>query len=463
MTVTPTIPGKRRRGLKAIIIVIIITLIAAAYYLNSLLPIITGYAAKNLASGVFISGRTQEDMESHDLNFSFIAKTKNKVDSDNMKVTSHFLWGKSTAIYRERFGVTLLREIDENELRSIKFPDGILPAYNGDTIPWPMGDIIPDMYPTAVNKSLQYMTDEIVIEDSYGGDHYAAIIVHKGMPVAESYDDRFDKDTRFLSWSIAKSIMNGILGVKTMLDDGFDINSPVSVAAWDDNKATKGLTWNNLMQMHSGLQWNEDYGNRSDITVMLHEESDFAEYVYTRDFEYEPGTHWHYSSGDNNFISYLLRNTFESDYEYYAFPYMEFLYKIGICDAVLEVDPSGTFVCSSYMYMTARDFARFGLLYLQDGIFCGERILPEGWVDYVSSPSPASGGAYGSLFYLKEGRSEFSSAPDDTYMCIGHDGQRILIIPSHDLIIVLLGYAPSGTVEYNYLIEGIIRSLDATY
>lgn len=453
------VPKRKRSFLKAIFIVIVIILIAVAYYLNSLLPIITGYAAKNLASGVFVSERTQEDMESNDLNFSFIAKAKSIVDLENKTVTSRFLWGKSVAIYRDGFGVTLLRDIKEDDLRAIKFPDGVAPAYDGDTIPWPMGDILPDIETSKVNKRLQDITDEIVIKDSYGGDHYAAIVVHKGIPVAETYDKRFDTDTRFLSWSMAKSVMNALLGVITQSDERIDINRPMSLAEWDDTKAAKGLTFNNLMQMQSGLQWNEDYGNRSDVTVMLHEAYDFAEYTYTRDFDYEPGTYWYYSSGTTNFVSYLFRKIFESDEEYYAFPYNELFYKIGITDAVFEVDPSGTFVASSYLYMTARDYARFALLYLQDGEFCGERILPEGWVDYTTSEASASEGEYGSFFWLNRG-GNIATGPEDMYMCVGHDGQRVYILPSHDLIVVLLGYSPSGTVEYDSLIEGILDSLE---
>ncbi len=458
MIVSATPRRRVRFGLKAILIVIVVILLAAGYYLNSLLPIITGYAAKNLASGVFISGRTQEDMESHDLNFSFIAKAKNTVDYKNMKVISKFLWGKSEAVYRDRFGVTLLRDIEEEELRDIVFPQGIVPGYSGDTIPWPMGNIIPEIDSGIQNYDIQKLSDKIVKEDLYGGDNYAAIILYKGVPVAESYDERFDRNTRFLSWSMAKSVVNGLVGIKIKLDHGFGIDNLVEIDKWEGEKATRGLTLNNLLQMQSGLRWNEDYGNRSDVTVMLHEANDFARYTYSRDFEYDPGTHWYYSSGTTNIVSYLLRNTFDSDSSYYAFPYHELFYRIGITDAVFETDPSGTYVGSSYIYMTARDYARFALLYQQDGIYCGERILPEGWVDYTTSEASASDGDYGAFFWLNRG-GLIEGAPEDMYMCIGHDGQRIFILPTQELIIVLLGYSPSGTINYSELVEGVISTL----
>lgn len=458
MIVSVTPRKKGRSVIKVLVLALVAVLISAAFYLNSLLPIITGYAAKNLASGVFVSGRTQQDMESHDLNFSFIAKTKNTVDFERMKVTSKFLWGKSVAIYRDGFGVTLLRGIDEDKLRAVQFPEGVNPGYNGDTIPWPMGDILPELEADETVAGLQEMAQDIVKTDKYGGDHYAALIMHKGVPVAECYDDRFDMNTRFLSWSMAKSFTNALIGVKVEQDERIDINRPMKIPVWDETKAEKGITLNNLLQMQSGLQWNEDYGNRSDVTVMLHEAYDFAEYTYTREFEHEPGTFWYYSSGTSNFVSYLLRSIFESDTDYYSFPYTELFFRIGITDAVFETDPSGTFVGSSYLYMTARDYARFALLYMQDGVFCEERILPEGWVDYTVSEASASEGEYGAFFWLNRG-GNIPGAPEDMYMCVGHDGQRIFILPSQDLAIILLGYSPKGTVDYSVLIKDILSKL----
>ena len=119
-------------------------ILGSGIYLNSLLPIITGYAAKNLCSAVFVSGRDASKVEAVELNFSFIRFTKNKVDYENKSVTSRFLWGKSKAIYRDGFGSTLLRGVKEEDLKKIHFPDGIAPAYMQDTIPWPLGNIIPD-------------------------------------------------------------------------------------------------------------------------------------------------------------------------------------------------------------------------------------------------------------------------------------------------------------------------------
>ena len=131
-----------------------------------------------------------------------------------------------------------------------------------------------------------------------------------------------------------------------------------------------------------------------------------------------------------------------------------------MADAVFEVDPTGTRVGSSYLYATARDYARFALLYQNDGVFNGERILPEGWVKYSTTVAAASNGAYGSFFWLNKGR-ELPSAPEDMYMCVGHDGQLIFIMPSQELIVVILGYSSTskGGMDFDKLLKDILNTL----
>ena len=212
--------------------------------------------------------------------------------------------------------------------------------------------------------------------------------------------------------------------------------------------------------MQSGLKWNEDYGSRSDVNLMLFNEGDMSRFAVSCTSEYPAGTNWKYSSGTANIISSLIRNEFESDTSCYAFIQDQFFEKIGITDAVFEVDPSGDFVGSSYLYATARDYARFGLLYLNDGVFNGEQILPEGWVDYTRTPASASNGEYGALFWLNRS-GKFPSAPEDMYSCNGHDGQYIFIIPSRDLVIVVLGFSPKpdNEIDLDRLLKDILATV----
>lgn len=442
-----------------VLIIAMAAIAAIAIYLNSLLPIITGYSAKNLCSAIFISGRNQADVEELDLNFSFIRYNKNKVDLNEKSVTSSFLWGRSKAIYREGFGVTLVRDISEEELRKEKFPDGSGPEYSQDTLMWPMGNILPDSI-TGINlEELKEVSIRVIEDNAYTGNIFAFLVMHKGIPVIEAYKPGFDSSTRFISWSVAKSFTNAVVGImkgKGMLS----LDEHPDFAEWK-NDERNAITLNDLLQMQSGLEWNENYGARSDVTVMLHCEGDMGRYASQKKPEFSPGSTWEYSSGTTNIVCDFIQGKFPDKESYYMFVETELFNKIGAPDAIMEVDASGGYVGSSYMYATARDYARFALLFMRDGVFNGERILPEGWVEYSTSEASASNGAFGAFFWLNR-NGKIQSAPDDMVMCNGHDGQHILIFPSEDLAIVVLGYSPSskGGVDLEKLCGDVLGTLN---
>lgn len=441
-----------------ILIILLIAIISVAVYLNSLIPIITGYAAKNLCSAVFVSERKPESVQSIDLNFSFIKYTRNSVNYDEKSVTSRFLWGRSKAIFRQGFGVTLLRDIKEEKLRQSKYPSGSDPGYSQDTIKWPIGNILPGKNTGIDTIKLAEISTRLVNDNAYNGNAFAFIVLHKGVPVAEAYKPGFSQKTRLLSWSMAKSFINAMVGI--LVKQGkLDINQPVGLDEWKGDERSK-ITLNDLMQMQSGLKWNEDYGNRSDVTLMLHCESDMSRYAYDRPVAFPAGTHWYYSSGSTNIVSYLIRRQFDTDSAYYVFANNQLFNKIGMPDVVFEVDPVGTRVGSSYLYATARDYARFGLLYLKDGIVNEERILPEGWVKYTTTAASASNGVYGSFFWLNRSK-RLPSAPEDMYACDGHDGQHIYIMPTQELVVVVLGYSPTskGGMDTDRLLKDILGTI----
>jgi CubicO group peptidase (beta-lactamase class C family) len=447
----------RKKVLYGLLTFLAAILVGACLYLNSLLPIITGYAAKNLCSAVFVSGRDAKEVENLDLNFSFIKFTRNEVNKEDKSVVSRFLWGKSKAIYREGFGATLLRDISEDELRKTVFPQNTEPDYLQDTIPWPLGNMIPDSVTGIDLQKLNEISDKVIREDAYNGHVFAFLVMHKGIPVVESYKPEFNNKTRFLSWSMAKSFTNALVGI--MVRDGkFDINQPVKLDSWQKDDRSS-ITMNNLLHMESGLKWNEDYGNKSDVTVMLHCESDMGKYAYDQPLAYPAGSHWYYSSGTTNIVNDLIQNQFTSISDYYSFTEKELFNKIGMPDGVFEVDPSGTIVGSSYLYATARDYARFALLYMNDGVFNGNRILPEGWVKYSTTEAPDSKGQYGAFFWLNRSK-KIPSAPEDMFSCNGHNGQFIFMIPSKELAVVILGYSPSPNgIDLDRLLKDVLSTL----
>ena len=439
---------KKKTVLYVVLSVLAAAILGGCLYLNSLMPIITGYAAKNLASDVFVSGRDQADVEALDLNFSFIKFVRSKIDFEKRTVTSRFLWSKSVAVCRDGYGVTLLRGKKAEELSAERYPlpheapadDGLFP---GDS---------------ALCARLEPISKALVDDHAYNGTPFAFVVLHEGKLVAERYREGITADTKLLSWSMAKSFTNALTGI--MYGDGLvDVFAPTGIPEWQGD-ARAAITLNDLMQMQSGLQWNEDYGNRSDVNLMLHREKDMGLYAINKPLEHQPGTYWYYSSGNTNIVMRLLRGKFASDAEFLTYLRERLFAPLGIRNAVFEPDMSGTPVGSSYLYLTARDFARFGQMFLDDGFVGGERILPEGWVEYTATPASGSQDCYGAFFWLN--RNKFwPDAPADMFYCQGHDGQEIFIIPSKDLVVVEMGYSPKPdrVVDFNNLLKDILAAL----
>ena len=480
-----------RKLLRIMLAVLAAALLGGCLYLNSLMPIITGYAAKNLASAVFISGREPADVEALDLHFSFIKFTRNRVDFEKQTVTSRFLWSKSIAAFREGYGVTLLRGSDKDKEAFLaqSWPltqgdsalaqgdpalalaadeaEGTPPALaqgdpaqssaTGDSA-LPRGDSALAAGDSALAARLEPVARALVDERAYNGHPFAFIVLHKGAVVAERYDRGIGPDTRLLSWSMAKSFTNALTGI--MAGDGMvDIHAPLDIPEWQQD-GRKDITLNDLLQMQSGLEWNEDYGNRSDVNLMLHRETDMGAFALSKPLRYTPGTHWYYSSGTTNIVMRWLRSRFPTDEAFLTYLHDRLFKPLGFRNPYFEPDMSGTPVGSSYLYATARDYARFGQMYLDDGCVAGERILPEGWVDYTVTPASDSKGGYGAFFWLNRDKS-LADAPEDMFSCFGHDGQRIFIIPSKELVAVVLGYSnlPDHMIAFDRLLKDILAQL----
>ena len=440
---------KKKTVFRILWALLIAAILGGCVYLDSLMPIITGYAAKNLASDVFVSGREPADVEALDLHFSFIKFNHNKVDYENHTVTSRFLWRKATALYREGYGVTLLRGKKAKErLLADKFP--LEPEAAGPEMLTP-GD-------PALTERLEPIAKALVDDHAYNGTPFAFVVLHEGAIVAERYRPGITEDTRLLSWSMGKSFTNALIGL--MAGDGLlDIYAPMDIPQWkDDNRSA--ITLNDLMQMQSGLEWNENYGNRSDVNIMLHQEEDMGLFALSKPLMVKPGTHWYYSSGSTNIVMRYLRGKFSSDQAFWTYIRERLFTPLGIWNACFEPDMTGTPVGSSYLYVTARDYARFGQMFLDDGCVAGERILPEGWVDYSVTPASDSEGGYGAFFWLNRNKS-CPDVPEDMFSCQGHDGQEIYIIPSKDLVVVILGYSPKPdrVIDFNGLLRDVIAAL----
>ncbi len=441
---------KKQIIITSITCVLALALMVGAYIVNPLLPIITGYGAKSMCSGVFIAHRSPDSIRSIDLNFMPISLSSVKVNYDDQSAESRFLWHKSKAIYREGFGVTLISETSEEELRSQIFPT---PRMKHAEQPLPISN-----FEHVSKAGMDSISHSLIMERNYGGTPFSFMAVHQGQVIAEAYKPGVNKDTRLLSWSMGKSFTNTLAGMLAMTDS-LDIYAPCNIPEWQ-NDERKNITLNDLLQMQSGLEWNENYGSESDVNLMLHTSGDMAHYVANKKAIAPAGTHWYYSSGSTNLAMHVLRQHINNDSLFYDLAINKLFAAIGATTAILETDPAGTMIGSSYLYARTADYARFGLMYLNDGVVNEQRILPEGWVKYTTTQASDSKGDYGSFFWLNQG-DKYHGLPADIYSCNGHDGQYIFMIPSYDLVVVILGYSPKkrNPIDVEKLLADIISQV----
>jgi len=209
--------------------------------------------------------------------------------------------------------------------------------------------------------------------------------------------------------------------------------------------------------MNAGLHWNEVYSWRSNATRMLYIEGDMYDYLTNFKPEFDPGTYWEYSSGVSNILSGLLRQVIGDEQQYHLFPFTALAEPIGMDHFVMETDAAGNFVGSSYSHATAREWARFGQLYLNHGMWNGKRIFPDDWSTFVSTPAPNADGQFGGHFWLNSG-GLLPHVPGDAYFADGFMGQRVFILPSQDMVVVRLGLSLDEQPDFNALLKDLIAS-----
>lgn len=436
------------------------------YYASQAFPIITGYGAKNLCSCAYLSGRSEQSVLDNELSaFPLSIGTFELHPEDSSATATVFGFARHKAIYRKGLGCTLINEMSEEELRGQKFN---LPAAlpNQDSIAWPMGNLVPDTVIAGIDYALLNKT----VEDAFAepGETKnrrtrAIIVIYDGQIVAEKYAEGFDKNTRQLGWSMGKSVTNSLMGI-LVRDGKLSLNDPAPFEEWKNDKRS-AITIHNLMQMSSGLQWEENYSKPSDATNMLFKSKNAGLLASHSPYESEPGKVFEYSSGTSNMLAWIIRNSVGDD-AYYSFASERLFKKTGMHSMILEPDAGGTYVGSSYAFATPRDWGRFGLLFLNDGMFNGERILPEGWSEYSSTPCEgAPMGEYGAQFWLNAGsktdvvKRVYPDVPQDLYWADGYEGQNVFILPSKDLVVVKLSQSSGNYLDDNQFLANIIKAL----
>jgi CubicO group peptidase (beta-lactamase class C family) len=456
---------KARRGALRIAVSVGVSAITVAvlYFGYQLVSVGTAYTAHLLCSGVFVAGRAPQSILDADLaadDLAVLRHISTDVDVASRQVSAKaFGLARRTAIYREGLGCALVYAGDGNlPISTVVGPKQSAPEARTEHDPWDDRETMPRDFDRArLETALDWAFSEP--DPAHLRRTRAVVIVHHGRLVAERYADGFRTDTPLIGWSMTKSVINALVGI--LVEQGaISLDAPAPVRSWRAaGDRRRAITLDHLLRMSSGLRFDEDAGNPlADAMHMLLGVPDMAAYAAAKPLDAAPGVRWSYSSGTTNIIAGVIRQVVgESDYP--EFPRRALFERIGMHSAVLETDAAGTFVGSSFMYATARDWARFGLLYLNDGQWAGQRILPEGWVAYSRTSAPAAPHReYGAHFWL-EVPEEYRrdprprGLPADAFHAAGHEGQFVTIIPSRRLVVVRLGLTryPSAWNHHAFL------------
>jgi CubicO group peptidase (beta-lactamase class C family) len=456
----------KRIILRSLLVIVLTALAWTIHYAWVSFPVISGFDAKQVCSCVFVSHLNQQDIDTNEMTDFPLSLAKYKINMQDSSVTATvFGMAKRKTIYRKGIGCTVINDITEEKLRSQVFSIPDPPLVNTDTIAWPNGDKIDDtIFSNIDTKKLKAAVDNAFTEPNVGKKQRtrAVIVLYDGKLIAEKYASGFNRNTKMYGWSMAKSIGGALIG--TLVKQGkFDIKKPAPVPEWSDvNDPRHAITIEELLQQTSGLDFKEDYSGASDVTNMLYKKGDMAAFTANHSLAHIPGTMFNYSSGNSNILSRIIWQTI-GEKDYAAYPFNALFYKIGMYNTLIEPDASGTYVNSSYINATARDFARFGLLYYNDGVWNGERILPEGWVKQtITAPAANKNKNYGYQFWLNGIHGDnplqrlYPDAPADMFYCDGYAYQEIYIIPSKKLVVVRLGLTLDKSFDENVFLKSII-------
>lgn len=409
-----------------------------------------GFASHQLCSATFVSG-----VEPEAFYREAIAPTMRpvgfllsyKVDRDKAEVTAGFAGlAESRAVYRGELGCLVVHDpLPAAEKRETHAPaPALLPPIAGPGLVEPS------------NRVIKAALDRTFAEtaSSPHRNTKAVVVVHDGKIIAERYAPGYSVDTQLIGWSATKSVTNALIGILVQ-QDKLSLTGPAPIAAWADPQDPRhAITVDNLLRMNSGLDIGQSLTANASTAFdpsarMVFSERDMAAFAERVPLKFAPGSEWNYTNGNTLLLSRLIcDNAGGTAASTLDFARRELFDKLGMRHVTLEFDATGTPIGSSHMLASARDWARFGLLYLNDGVVAGQRVLPEGWVDYSARLTPHSE-EYGYAAGFWTNRADSGGAqyrvkagiPADAFMARGSFGQYVVIIPSRKLIVARFGMA----------------------
>ena len=404
-------------------------------YVISAPAVATGIGAKLLCSSRYVSGFSKEQAFDDLVQYSAILDQLTiRYDEANASVEASFFGlGSKSATFIPGVGCAV--DYAGYDVRP-RLGDLVL-APSADNSPWPLGDTV-----ATHDADVQALVEDIVSSDNARGlNTRALLVVQGGRILGEGYAQGADAQTPLLGWSMAKSltaVMLANLEHRGLLD----LSAPAGFAQWQADERAQ-IKVSDLLTMTDGLAFSEEYNPGDDATAMLFDAPSAADYVLAKPAAHAQGAHYNYSSGTANVLARLYQDTLggaqaaRADYE------LTIAKGLGFQNAVFETDASGAFVGSSYLYASARDWARLGQVMLNDGEINGVRLFAEDWVARATRPNgSANRQAYGYQWWLNRGDSAqtWPDLPADSYSAMGNRQQLVMVVPSRDVVIVRLGW-----------------------
>ncbi|HWH48177.1 MAG TPA: serine hydrolase [Burkholderiales bacterium] len=428
--------------------------------------------AKVLCSALFITGRDLQTATDEDGFFvspraerSLVTKTVVDEKARAVHLTLPNGVTRSARLVPDQGCVTLPRGMDSVFFTPAKVRSA-LP--DGAAQPWPMGDRLPGTPPAPEVDAAKVRESVQAAFDPAEALTAAFVVAYKGRIIAERYQHGLDHTTRLPSWSMGKSIVATLMG--QLVHQGvYDLWTPAPVDEWqrpDDPR--RAIRIADLLRMSSGLRFlapqDPDYDparGYPDHLYIYTGAIDSIRWAVTRPAQWPPNTVGRYRNSDPLVVNYLIRKAvLARKQEYLSYPQQHLFDRLGIRNLLVEADPYGNLAFQGYDLGTGRDWLRLGLLYLQDGVWNGERLLPEGWADFVRTPAPAwSKPVYGAFFWLN--RTRRWPVPEDAYFMAGAGGQYTIIIPTHDLVVVRLGHYKGAAAGEKSLARALELLMDA--
>lgn len=410
----------------------------------------TGIGSKLLCSARYVSGFSQQQSFDDLVQYSGILQELT-VDYDDVQkkvTTSLFGLSEKTANYLPNIGCAI--DYSGFSQRALLHTEQV----SASAAAWPAGDTV-----GAADSDMESKLERLLATDNEEGFNTRAFLVaHRGKVVAEAYGQGADADTPLLGWSMAKSL-TAIMLANLEYRGILDLDGTPDFELWQSDERSQ-IRISDMLTMTDGLAFSEEYNPGDDATAMLFTEPSSSDFVMDKAAIYAPGSRFNYSSGTANLLARIYFEKAGGNQGNYD-AYMESIHQsLAFQNAIFEVDASGVFMGSSYLYASARDWARIGQLMLNGGTINGARIMTEDWVNRAATPNTSENQrAYGYQWWLNRGNEglRWSDIPADAYSAQGNRQQYLMVIPSLDLVIVRLGWTAGG-YPVNEIFSEIIRS-----